>query len=340
MQSYGRLMAEVADRTIDTWTAGRPFPVHPHLQAITLDVILRAVFGLAEGAAMTELRVRLVHLIGFVMGPAGFLLFIPVLQLDLGPLSPGGRFTRLAGAVDEMLFAEIARRRAAGTAGRADILSMLIEARYEDGSAMSDQALRDEMITLLLAGHETTATALAWVLHDVLPRPDVLAELRAELARVVGDGPFGPEHVGGLAYMDAVLKESARLHPVVPNVGRLLKVPTRIGDHLLPAGVVAAPCMYLSHHRADVWAEPERFQPERFVGARPGPYAFFPFGGGLRRCIGAAFATYEMKVVLARILARVELRPARAPDVQPVRRTITLAPSRGMPVIVDAVGAR
>src|SRR5207253_2048597 len=174
----------------------------------------------------------------------------------------------------------------------------------------------------------------------VLPRPDVLAELRAELGRVVGESAFAPQHVGGLVYMDAVIKESARLHPVVPNVGRLLKAPTRIGDHLLPAGVVAAPCIYLTHHRPDVWPEPERFAPERFVGTRPSPYAFFPFGGGVRRCIGAAFATYEMKVVLARILARVELRPARRPDLQPVRRTITLAPSRGMPVIVDTIRAR
>ena len=337
MQAYGRLMAGITDGAIDRWPIGRPFPIHPEMQSITLDVILRAVFGLAYGATMTELRARLVRLIRFVMGPAGFVLFIPALQLDLGPLSPGGRFTRLAGAVDDMLYAEIARRRAVGTANRTDILSMLIDARYEDGSAMSDQALRDEMITLLLAGHETTATSLAWLLHDVLGRPDVLAGLCEELARVVGDDQFAPDHVARLAYMDAVIKESARLHPVVPNVGRLLSVPTRIGGHLLPAGVVAAPCIYLTHHRPDVWADPECFRPERFVGTRPSPYAFFPFGGGVRRCIGAAFATYEMKVVLARILSRVALRPLPGRDVRPVRRTITLAPSRGMPVIVDTV---
>ncbi len=340
MQAYGRLMAEIADRAIDRWPVAWPFPIHPEMQAITLEVILRAVFGLADGPAMAELRARLVRVMRLVMGPAGLLLFIPFLQRDFGPLSPGGRFTRYARAVDDLLFAEIARRRAEDAAGRDDILSMLIQARYEDGTAMSDQALRDEMITLLVAGHETTATSLAWALHHLLANPEVLARARAEVDAVVGDGPLEPRHLAALDYLDAIIKETARLTPVVPNVGRLLKVPTRIGGHLLPAGAVASPCIYLTHRRADLWPEPERFAPERFLGARPGPYAFFPFGGGVRRCVGAAFATFEMKIVLARILSRVQLHAAPGPPVVTVRRTVTFAPSRGMPVAVDTIRPR
>lgn len=337
MQAYARLFAEIADRVIDRWRVGWPFPIHREMQAITLDVILRAVFGLEEGAALTELRARLLRLIGFVTGPAGFFLFLPVLQTDLGPLSPGGRFTRYLRAVDEVLFAQIARRRAEGTAGRDDVVSLLLEARYEDGSAMTDEALRDEMITLLLAGHETTATSLAWAFHHLLANPEVMAEVHAELDRVVGGGPLAPEHVTALGYLDAVVKETARLTPVVPYVGRRLQVPMRIGGRLLPSGVVASPCIWLTHHRPDVWSEPDRFRPERFVGLRPSPYAFLPFGGGVRRCIGAAFATYEMKVVLARVLSRATLRRAPGPPIGTVRRTVTLAPSRGMPVVVDRI---
>jgi cytochrome P450 len=163
----------------------------------------------------------------------------------------------------------------------------------------------------------------------------VLAALRAELARVAGDGPVEPPHVGALEYLDAVIKETARLNPVVPNVGRKLQVPMRVGGHDLPSGVVASPCIYLTHRRADVWPDPERFAPERFVGARPSPYAFLPFGGGVRRCLGAAFATYEMKVVLAEVLSRVELRAAPGYTVRLVRRTVTFAPSGGVPVVME-----
>jgi cytochrome P450 len=339
MQAYGRIMREATYRSVDAWPLGRPFPIHPRMQGITLDVILRAVFGVEEATRQERLRAALTRLIGFVTSPAAVFLFIPSLQRDLGPLSPWGRFARLGRAVDEIIHAEIARRRAEGTAGRADVLSMLLDARDEDGRPMTDVELRDEMITLLLAGHETTATSLAWAFHRVLGRPDVLATLRAELARVVGAGPVEPEHVNALEYLDAVVKETARLNPVVPNVGRRLHAPTRIGGHLLPAGAVAAPCMYLTHRRADVWPEPERFDPERFVGARPSPYAFFPFGGGVRRCIGAAFATYEMKVVLAQVLSRVELRAAPGSRVRLVRRTVTFAPSGGVPVVAAARAA-
>ena len=337
MQAYGRVMREIADRSIDAWPVGRPFPIHDRMQAITLDVILRTVFGLDEGALLDRLRERLRRLMTFISGKLGVLLLMPWLQRDLGPFTPGGRFVRLAREIDDLLFAEIARRRAEGAAGREDILSMLIAARDEDGKPMSDRELRDEMITLLLAGHETTATSLAWAFHRLLGRSDVLSKLRAELRGVADGGPALPEHVGRLEYLDAVVKETARLSPVIPQVSRRLQAPMRIGGCELPAGVVASPCIYLTHRRPDLWPDPARFDPERFIGVRPNPYAFFPFGGGVRRCIGAAFATYEMKIVLAKVLSRVELRAAPGHTVRTVRRTVTLAPSGGMPVVVDRV---
>jgi len=200
---------------------------------------------------------------------------------------------------------------------------------------MTDAELIDEMFTLLMAGHETTATSLAWVFHHVLDRPDVLAKLRAELGRVVGDGPVEAQHVPQLEYLDAVLKESQRLTPVATNVIRRLTGPMRIAGRDLPAGITVSACIYATHRRPDLWPEPERFDPERFVGARPAPYTFFPFGGGIRRCIGAAFATYEMKIVLAQVLSRVELGSAPGYRMRPVLRTITIAPSGGMPVVAE-----
>ena len=181
--------------------------------------------------------------------------------------------------------------------------------------AVSGAEIRDETITILLAGHETTATSLAWVMYRLLQHPDVLETARTEVASVFGNGRQASlaEQVAELGYLDAVIKETARLHPVVPIVVRYLEAPTRIGDFDLPAGSVAAPCIYLTHRRPDVWPDPETFRPERFIDRRVDPYAFFPFGGGARHCLGAAFATYEMKIVLARVLARVSLRPDPGP---------------------------
>jgi cytochrome P450 len=245
---------------------------------------------------------------------------------------------RIGREVDDMIFAEIARRRA-DRARRTDVLSLLVEARDEQGRPMTDRELRDEMMTLLLAGHETTATSIAWALHRLLESPDVLGRVRDELLRVVGRGPLAPTHVPKLEYLDAVTKEALRLNPILPAVGRHLAAPMRIGGRDLPAGATAAPCIYLAHRRPDSWTDPERFLPERFIDGRASPYAFFPFGGGGRRCLGAAFALYEMKVVLAEILRRVALRAAPGNRVRVVRRGLALAPSAGMPVVVDAVVA-
>jgi len=333
MQFYGEAMRDIADRSIDTWPIGTPFPIHTYMQGITLDVILRTVFGLDESETLVQLRDQLIRLLFKATRPY---LLLPWFQVDLGPYSPWGRQVRMMKEINTLLFATFAQRRAEGPAGRTDILTMLLEARDEDGQPLSDQHLRDEMLTLLIAGHETTATSLSWIFSRILKRPDVIEKLRAELQTVVGTGPVMPKHVAQLEYLDATVKETLRLNPIVPLVGRRLQTPTCIGGRELPAGVVASPCIYLTHRRPDLWPEPEQFNPDRFLGKKPTPYEFFPFGGGVRYCLGAAFATYEMKIVLAEILSRTELHLAPGYTPRMVRRGITFAPSEGVPVVVAA----
>jgi cytochrome P450 len=318
MLAYGDTMRAVTARTMERWPIGQSFPIHREMRAITLEVILRTVFG-AEGARLDELRTLLER---YARVATKLIWLWPPLQVDLGPLSPWGRLVRLRRDLDAFLFAEFARRRAEGVGGREDVLSLLLAARDENGEPMSDEELRDQMMTLLFAGHDTTATSLAFAFHNVLRHPDVLERLRADVAQ------------GRAEYVEATAKETLRLNPIVSEVGRVLARPMHIGGWDLPAGVAATPCIYLTHRRPDLWPEPERFDPERFIGRRPSPYEFFPFGGGVRRCLGMAFALYEMKIVLAEVLSRVELRFATGYRMQQVRRSITLAPSRGMPVVV------
>ena len=334
MRLYGDIMREIADRSIDQWPVEQPFPIHERMQAITLDIILRTVFGVDEGPLLHKLRALLIEFLRLV--GSNSLLLIRWLQINLGPLTAWRRIRELSHAIDTVLYAQIAQRKVADQSGRTDIMAMLVEARDEDGRPMSDQELRDEMVTMLLAGHETTATSLSWVVHRLLQNPAVLEKVRAERQRVVGDGPIQAEHVSELEYLDATVKETARLNPIVPAVVRYLEHPTRIGEYDLPAGCVVAPCIYLTHRRPELWPEPGTFTPARFVGKRVDPYTFFPFGGGVRHCLGAAFATYEMKIVLAQMLSRASLRPAPGHTVRVVRRSITFAPSGGLPVIREA----
>jgi cytochrome P450 len=241
---------------------------------------------------------------------------------------------RLMEEVDALLFEEIRRRRAAPDDGRTDILSMLVAARDEAGQPMTEQELRDELMTLLLAGHETTATALAWAVYHVLRHPDVLVRLRRELDEVIGDEALTDAHLPKLRYLDAVVKETLRLTPVIPMVGRKLRTPMRICGYDMPAGTVLVPSSYLTHRRPDVWSDPERFDPTRFVDAKADPYAFYPFGGGTRRCIGAAFAMFEAKIVLAEVLrlCELELEPGYVATI--AARAVTFAPKGGVRVRV------
>jgi len=231
-------------------------------------------------------------------------------------------FRRRMDRVDELIYAVIAARRAAPDGNeREDILSLLLEARHEDGAAMADPELRDELLTLLVAGHETTATALAWAVERLAHNPDKLERLSAEVRE------------GGEEYLRAVVYETLRLRPVISLVNRTLKAPMELGGYELPAGVKVVPSIYLVHRRPDLYPDPERFLPERFLGTTPGTYTWIPFGGGVRRCIGGAFAQFEMEVVLREVARHASIEPARPRPERVYRRAITETPRHDAEVI-------
>ncbi|HEV7467875.1 MAG TPA: cytochrome P450 [Candidatus Dormibacteraeota bacterium] len=323
MQRHGPLIAGITARRVQGWPTGRVFPLRSEFQEITLDVILRAVFGLAEGERLTELRASLS---GLLASGRNRLAMLPPLQRPLGGLSPWARLMRARAACDRLLYAEIRRRRAApDLAERDDVLSLLLLARDEQGREMTDVELRDELITLLLAGHETTATSLAWLFDLVLHEPAAMRRLEAE---VLQGG-------GGTAWLDACITEAMRLRPVVPVVARRLTEPLDLGGWRLPAGSYVAPNILLTHRRADTYPEPLRFRPERFLDSRADSFAWLPFGGGIRRCLGAAFATFEMRTVVPEVIRQVRLRPAGHRPEPIRRRGITLVPGRGTRVIAE-----
>jgi cytochrome P450 len=332
MRNYTDTIRAAAVRAIESWQIGIEFPIHPEMRAITFDVMIRAVFGLEDGREAAHIGGLLVRLFALYTSRIGALFALPAFQVDLGLLSPWGCAMRINRELNTRLFAEFKRRRDEGASGREDILSHLLAARDEAGAAMSDESLRDEMLTLVLAGHETTAATLAWVMNRLLSNPDIMKRARSEVRTVLDGETLRATHIDQLRFLEAVVNETMRLDPVVPNVARLLKAPARIGGRRLPADIAVAPCIYLAHRRADLWSDPERFDPERFLDARPAASTFFPFGGGSRRCIGAAFAMHQMKTVLAEILATVEIEAVANYQARPVRCSIAFAPSKGMPV--------
>ncbi len=332
MKSYADTMRSIADAEIDRWPTGAPFPIHRAMRAITFEVIMRTVFGLQDGRDAARIRDTVVKLFTLYASRAGTLFALPALRVDLGPWSPWGRAVRLHRELSSLLFEEF-RRREAGVEHGEDVLSMLLQARDEAGAPLDDETLRDEMLTLLLAGHETTAASLSWVINRLIANPEIAERARAELLSVTNGERIRAEHTSKLRYLEAVINETMRLDPVIPNAGRELQASVTIAGRELPAGAVLAPCIYLTHRRPDLWPDPRKFNPDRFLTGKVDPYAFFPFGGGIRRCIGAAFATYQMKIVLAEILARVELKPVAGYTARLERRSIAFAPSEGLPVI-------
>jgi cytochrome P450 len=319
MRAYADTMTEVTERAVAGWPSDRPVRLLPEMQAITLEVIMRTVFGVSDAERLRRLGDALRGVLEWGSNPKRI-----ALLAVLGPqrLTRSRIWTDVRGRADDLLYEEIRMRRAAGDlAQRDDILSMLIQARDEDGRGMTDEELRDELMTLLVAGHETTATSIAWTIERLVRHPDTLERLRSELA------------AGDEAYLDAVVKESLRLRPVLSIVLRKLTEPMEIGGYELPAGVTVAPCIWLVHRRPDVYPEPHRFLPERFLDRPAGTYTWFPFGGGVRRCLGASFALFELKTVLAAVLSQVALHPADGRPERPIRRAITLVPSRGAEVL-------
>jgi len=327
MKAYGETMREVAERHLAAWPRGPEFAAAPSMQAITLEIILRTVFGLDDAERIERVGAPLRRLLDASASQPRLLALQITSSANPRPRSPWGRFNQLVADADRVVYEEIHARRAQADAGdHDDILSMLLEARDEDGEPLTDLELRDELMTLLLAGHETTATALSWTLERLVRHPAVVE-------RLVAERRGGEDTV----YLEATIKEALRLRPVVTAVGRHLTTPLEVGGHLLPAGVTINPSIYLLHRRPDLYPEPEAFRPERFLENPPGTYQWIPFGGGVRRCLGASFALFEMRIVLETLLDRVALVPRADADERVTRRAITFAPKRGARIAVEAL---
>jgi cytochrome P450 len=320
LRGYERLIGEIADEEMRGWPTNGPLTLQPRMQAITLEIILRVVFGMDRGPRLVELREQIKRLLDVTTKPWAL---VPQLRRNLGPLSPWARFLAVRDAVDAVLFDEIARRRDdPELADRTDIFSLLLQARDEDGQPLTDRELRDELITLLVAGHETTATGLAWAFER-------LVRLPGALERLAGDDE------DAASYADAVVQETLRLRPPIPIVARrVVGEPFDLGGRSIPVGTMVAPCIYLVHRRADLYEDPYGFRPERFLERPPETYSWLPFGGGMRRCIGASFAVLEMSTVLRTVARRMRLTPSGPSPERITRRAIVLAPSRGGEVVV------
>ena len=318
MQRHVETMAEAAREEIAKWPEGRPFALHPHMQDVTLEVIMRVVFGEHDAAASRQLRENIKRFLEFGADPK---VFARIAMLGNDRFQRSRLYHHAMDPVNDAIFDLIRRRRGEDdVAEREDVLSMLVSARHEDGTAMGDQELRDELMTLLVAGHETTATALAWALERLVRHPEMLDRLAA----------------GEDDYLDAVVTETLRRRPVLPLVLRKLTAPFEVGGHVLPAGVAVSPNIHLVHHDPRLYPDPYAFRPERFLGVKPGTYEWFPFGGGIRRCIGASFALTEMKTVLREVVRSVRLRAADPEPERVARRAITWTPSKGATVIAGA----
>jgi cytochrome P450 len=322
MQALAGLMTELAEHEIDSWPVGEPIALHERLQRVTLEIILRAVFGLDRGRQLDELRDLLTDVLEFSTSPLSVL---PIAQQKLSWFGPVKRLNGLLAKTDKLIDEVIAERRTDAEHRGGDILSMLLEARHEDGTEMSRQEIRDELMTALVAGHETTASQLAWAFELIGRAPAVQDELRAELDAGEGD-----------AYLTATINEVLRMRPVLANAEpRLTKQPIEIGGWRYPAGVLLLANAFLVHRDPAIYPEPYAFRPERFLGVKPGTYTFLPFGGGRRRCLGASFALLEMKIVLRSVLSRYEVVPARARAEMTARRSITFSPDRGAEVVLN-----
>ncbi|GAP96292.1 cytochrome P450 [Leptolyngbya sp. NIES-2104] len=327
MRAYGDLICQLTEKVMSQHSIAQPFNMRSTMQEISLQVILEAVFGVTGGEQFEPLRAAITKMCELFHNPlSASFLFFPWMQRDLGAWMPWGRFLRDRGEIDKLLYAEIADRRRQDNRDRVDILSMLLAARDENGEPMTDPELRDELMTLLFAGHETTATAMAWALYWIHHLPEVREKLLQEIA-ALGDDP-DPMSLARLPYLSAVCNETLRLYPVAMlTFSRIVNEPLELLGHPLQPGTAVVGCIYLLHHREDLYPDSHQFKPERFLEQQFSLFEFMPFGGGARRCIGEALAMFEMKLVLATILSRFELALVdRRPEV-PRRRGVTLAPS-------------
>jgi cytochrome P450 len=337
MRNYTPTMQAITRRAVASFRRGDHLSLHSIFQQITLDVILQTVLGLEEeGPALDHARARITHLLDRVQSPTGALWLLPALRRDLGRLTPWASIKREIDEVDRMLLDHVAARRATAEE-KDDVLALLIRAVDEEGRGLDDLTLVGQLKTLLIAGHETSANSLGWAFEELLRVPGEQERLRAEVESVTGGAALTASHLPKLTRLDSVLKEALRLHPVTAAVGRILKKPSTVGGYDLPAGVMVVASMHTTHRRPDLYPDPARFVPDRFVGKKIGPYEWLPFGGGVRRCLGMAFALHEMKVIMATILgAGVKLRLVDKGPLKTALRSLIYAPKGGTKVVVEA----
>lgn len=334
MRAYGKLICDITEKVTTQWTPGASISIQQFMPDITLQIILQVVFGIKPGSRYEKLKELLSSLLEDVTTPLySSLFFFPPLQKNLGAWSPWGHFLRRRQQIDELIYAEISQRRFEKDPSRTDILTMLMSARDDAEQHLTDVELRDQLVSLLLLGYETTSAALTWAFYLIHSSPQVLEKLRSELDTL--PSTLEPEAMARLPYLTAVCQETLRIYPIgLICVPRMVKEPLQLGGYEFDVGTVLVPCIYLAHRRPELYPEPERFEPERFMENKFSPYEYLPFGGGSRGCIGTAFSMYEMKLVLATILSRFGLSLANKSPVRPVRRGITIVPSGGVRMVV------
>jgi unspecific monooxygenase len=334
MRSYSQLICDITEQVTQRWAIDQPFSAISSMQAISFRVILKAVFGLEDGSRYDKIQ----ELLTTTLNPKRPLLYALMLlfrslQKDLGPWSPWGQYMDNVRQIDKLIYAEIQERREQPDPSRTDILSLMMAAHDESGEPMTDVELRDELLTLLFAGHETTASSLAWGLYWIHHLPHVREKLLQELESL-GDNPdLGA--ILRLPYLNAVCQETLRIYPVAMlGLNRVVKSPLEIMGYQFEPGTILVPCIYLTHQREDLYPEPKQFKPERFLERQFAPYEYLPFGGGNRTCIGMAFAQLEMKLVLGTLLSRWQIELAESEPVEPVRKGVLLAPAKGVQIVV------
>lgn len=334
MRDYGQLIVDITQQITSKLTIDQPFSARDIMQEISLAVILKAVFGVYEGERYDQLKVFITAMLEVGRTPlTSAHLFFPILQKDLGQWSPWGHFLKQRQQLDELILAEIEERRQNPDESRTDILHLMMAARDEEGNPMTDQELRDELLILLFAGHETTATAMAWSLYWVHKQPEVYEKLMAELNNLPADADAMT--IFRLPYLTAVCQETLRIYPVgMLTFVRMTKKTTELMGYQLPEKTAIVGCIYLTHHREDLYPQPNQFKPERFLERKFSPYEYLPFGGGVRLCLGMALAQYELKLVLATLLRNYEFKLAEKRPVKPGRRGVTLSPVGGVKMMI------
>ena len=335
MRTYGLHMRDITEKVMSKVKPGQKFVARQVMQEISLNIILQTIFGLNQGERYQQIRQILSAMLDSFNNPLSVsFLFFKSLQVNLGKLTPWGNFLHKRGRLDELLYQEIGDRRKETSTGE-DILSLLLSARDESGQAMTDEELRDELMTMLFAGHETTASALAWALYWIHSIPEIHQKLLQELNSIdiINTDPI---EIARLPYLNAVCSETLRIYPIVFfTQARILQTSMQLMDYELPKGQMLSPCIYLTHHRPDIYPEPKRFKPERFLERQFSPYEYMPFGGGNRRCLGIAFALFEMKLVLANLLSQYSFTLLEKQPLQPARRGVTFTPAGGVRLMVS-----